>query len=96
MLADRRLNAVALGPGLGVSANTRNLVMAALDGERAVLLDADALTSFAYAPDTLFAAIFSFIFLNIVPQFLSASLTGSGIWRELLTALMDTSKTLIR
>jgi hydroxyethylthiazole kinase-like uncharacterized protein yjeF len=57
LLADARFNAVALGPGLGVGANTRALVMAALDGDRAVVLDADALTSFAEEPATLFAAI---------------------------------------
>jgi hydroxyethylthiazole kinase-like uncharacterized protein yjeF len=57
LLADKRLNAVALGPGLGVGALTRDLVAAALDGVRAVVLDADALTSFAEEPDTLFAAI---------------------------------------
>ena len=55
LLADQRLNAVALGPGLGVGAATRDLVLAALDGERAVVLDADALTSFADEPDALFA-----------------------------------------
>ena len=57
LLADHRLNAVVLGPGLGVGANTRDLVLAALDGERAVVLDADALTSFADDPAALFAAI---------------------------------------
>ena len=57
LLADERLNAVVLGPGLGVGANTRELVEAALDGERAVVLDADALTSFAENPAALFAAI---------------------------------------
>jgi hydroxyethylthiazole kinase-like uncharacterized protein yjeF len=56
-LSDKRLNAVALGPGLGVSAATRDLVLAALAGERAVVIDADALTSFAEQPDVLFAAI---------------------------------------
>lgn len=56
-LADRRLNAVALGPGLGLGATARALVEAALDGERAVVLDADALTSFADEPAALFAAI---------------------------------------
>jgi hydroxyethylthiazole kinase-like uncharacterized protein yjeF len=57
MLADPRLNTVVLGPGGGVGAPMRELVLAALKGERAVVLDADALTSFADAPDTLFAAI---------------------------------------
>jgi ADP-dependent NAD(P)H-hydrate dehydratase / NAD(P)H-hydrate epimerase len=57
LLTDRRLNAVVLGPGLGVGANTRDLVLAALDGERAVVLDADALTSFAEPSETFFAAI---------------------------------------
>jgi hydroxyethylthiazole kinase-like uncharacterized protein yjeF len=57
LLSDRRLNAVVLGPGLGVGANTRALVLAALDGERAVVLDADALTSFEDNPVELFAAI---------------------------------------
>ena len=57
LLADRRLNAIVLGPGLGVGGATRELVLTALDGERAVVLDADALTSFAEEPDELFGAI---------------------------------------
>jgi hydroxyethylthiazole kinase-like uncharacterized protein yjeF len=57
LLADQRLNAVALGPGLGVGEATRALVAAALDGARAVVLDADALTSFQDTPDALFHAI---------------------------------------
>ena len=57
LLSDQRLNAVVLGPGLGVGPETRALVRAALEGNRAVVLDADALTSFADAPGTLFAAI---------------------------------------
>jgi hydroxyethylthiazole kinase-like uncharacterized protein yjeF len=56
-LGDRRLNAVALGPGLGVGAATRDLVLAALGGDRAVVLDADALTSFSDQPETLFSAL---------------------------------------
>lgn len=54
MLSDRRLNAIVLGPGSGVGQTTRDLVLAALSGERAVVLDADALTSFAEVPETLF------------------------------------------
>ncbi len=57
LLADRRLNAVVLGPGGGVGQAMRELVLAALDSEAAVVLDADALSSFADNPDALFAAI---------------------------------------
>jgi ADP-dependent NAD(P)H-hydrate dehydratase / NAD(P)H-hydrate epimerase len=56
MLEDRRLNAVVLGPGGGVGAPMRELVAAALAGARAVVLDADALTSFAEDPAALWAA----------------------------------------
>ena len=54
---DRRRNAVVLGPGGGVGDKMRAFVLAALAGERAVVLDADALTSFAEAPEMLFSAI---------------------------------------
>lgn len=56
-LSDPRCNAVVLGPGTGVGGGTRDLVLAALAGERAVVLDADALTSFAGDPEVLIAAI---------------------------------------
>lgn len=56
-LADRRLNAVALGPGLGVGEPTCELVRAALAGDRAVVLDADAITSFAGDPQRLARAL---------------------------------------
>src|SRR5262249_17140506 len=56
-LRDPRRNAVVLGPGGGVGPAMRELVLAALAGERAVVLDADALTSFADAPEALRAAI---------------------------------------
>ena len=54
MLADKRLNAVVMGPGLGVSAETRALVAMALKSGASVVLDADALTSFQDKPDALF------------------------------------------
>jgi hydroxyethylthiazole kinase-like uncharacterized protein yjeF len=57
MLADIRINAVVLGPGGGVGPTLRQKVQAALDGRRAVVLDADALTSFAGDSPTLFEAI---------------------------------------
>jgi ADP-dependent NAD(P)H-hydrate dehydratase / NAD(P)H-hydrate epimerase len=56
-LSDSRRNAVVLGPGGGVGHGMRELVFAALAGERSVVLDADALTSFAADPRALFAAI---------------------------------------
>jgi ADP-dependent NAD(P)H-hydrate dehydratase / NAD(P)H-hydrate epimerase len=56
-LADPRRNAVVLGPGVGVSKDTRDLVLAALAAQCAVVLDADALTSFADEPDALTGAI---------------------------------------
>jgi ADP-dependent NAD(P)H-hydrate dehydratase / NAD(P)H-hydrate epimerase len=56
-LADRRLNAFAIGPGAGVGEATCELVLAALLGERAVVLDADAITSFAGDPPRLAEAL---------------------------------------
>lgn len=58
LLEDKRLNALCLGPGLGVGQETRDLVEVALaDPARGVVLDADALTSFADEPDALFALL---------------------------------------
>jgi hydroxyethylthiazole kinase-like uncharacterized protein yjeF len=56
-LADPRLNAVVLGPGGGAGPDMRAMAGAALAGERGVVLDADALTSFADDPAVLAAAI---------------------------------------
>jgi NAD(P)H-hydrate epimerase len=57
LLADRRRNAVLLGPGAGVGETTRRRVLAALTAGKACVLDADALTSFKEDPATLFAAV---------------------------------------
>ena len=57
LLADRRRNVIAIGPGAGVGSSTRQFVLAALATKRAMVLDADALTSFAEAPEDLFGAI---------------------------------------
>ncbi len=57
LLSDKRLNAVAIGPGLGVGKTTRSLVMAVLKSGAATVLDADALTSFHDDPKALFAKI---------------------------------------
>jgi hydroxyethylthiazole kinase-like uncharacterized protein yjeF len=56
-LADRRLNAVVLGPGGGVGEGMRAEVRVVLASYAAVVLDADALTSFAGALEELLAEI---------------------------------------
>jgi len=60
MLADRRFNAVAIGPGAGIGLHTREMTLVALAapaGPRNVVLDADALTSFANHAELLFVAL---------------------------------------
>ncbi len=57
LLGDRRFNAVAIGPGCGVSRATQELVAAVLESSAAVVLDADALTSFADDPKELFVLL---------------------------------------
>ena len=57
LLADPRRNALVLGPGLGVGEATRAAVTAACDQGRSVVLDADALTSWAGDADRLAAQL---------------------------------------
>jgi NAD(P)H-hydrate epimerase len=59
LLADKRKNAVLIGPGVGVGERTKELVMAALDSDAALVLDADAITSFSDDDSCLFVAISS-------------------------------------
>ncbi|WP_420332534.1 NAD(P)H-hydrate dehydratase [Roseibium sp.] len=56
-LADERLNALLIGPGFGVGPQTRDVVGQLLKTGRAMVLDADALTSFAEKPEHLFEQI---------------------------------------
>jgi NAD(P)H-hydrate epimerase len=57
LLADERKNAVLIGPGIGVGERTKELVRSALASKAAVVLDADAITSFADDAKQLFAVI---------------------------------------
>ena len=57
LLKDERLNAVVIGPGLGIGRATKELVAAVLATKASVVLDADALTSFADEPQALFALL---------------------------------------
>jgi NAD(P)H-hydrate epimerase len=56
-LADDRITAVLIGPGIGVGRRTRRLVELILDAKKLTVLDADALTSFADDPSALFARL---------------------------------------
>ena len=57
LLADQRLDTCVIGPAAGVGERTRDFVLSALSARRRLVLDADALTSFAQAPDQLFQSI---------------------------------------
>jgi hydroxyethylthiazole kinase-like uncharacterized protein yjeF len=65
-LEDKRFNAVVIGPGAGIGERTRDVVHTALSAERHLVLDADALTSFADAPDRLFDQIKASSDLHVV------------------------------
>ncbi|MEM7720379.1 MAG: NAD(P)H-hydrate dehydratase [Pseudomonadota bacterium] len=53
LLEDDRLNALCLGPGMGLGADTQALVIEALKSKRPTVLDADALSRFERNPDVL-------------------------------------------
>lgn len=57
ILADERMNVVALGPGNGVGEGTRENVLKALAQRQQCVLDADALSAFQDDPARLFDAL---------------------------------------
>jgi ADP-dependent NAD(P)H-hydrate dehydratase / NAD(P)H-hydrate epimerase len=57
LLADKRRNAVLIGPGAGLGRETREKVLAILGAGKRAVLDADALSVFADDPPALFSAI---------------------------------------
>jgi ADP-dependent NAD(P)H-hydrate dehydratase / NAD(P)H-hydrate epimerase len=57
ILEDKRINAVCIGPAAGVGANTAKNVKAVLQSGAAVVLDADAITSYSTNPKVLFGWI---------------------------------------
>jgi NAD(P)H-hydrate epimerase len=58
LLADKRKNAVCIGPAAGIGETTQRAVEAVLASGTSTVLDADALTSFEAEPDKLFRAIY--------------------------------------
>lgn len=87
LLQDKRLNALILGPGIGLQ-RARELVPAALSARRATVLDADALSTFAEAPDQLLSQLhgecvltphageFARLFPDLVPDLAQAGAAG--------------------
>lgn len=57
LCSDPRRNAILIGPGAGVSTQTRERVLMLLSLAKPCVLDADALTVFRDDPESLFAAI---------------------------------------
>ena len=57
LLADSRFNAWLIGPGAGVGEATRTVALALARSGRPLVLDADALTSFADEPAILFGTL---------------------------------------
>ncbi|NOZ42158.1 MAG: NAD(P)H-hydrate dehydratase, partial [Alphaproteobacteria bacterium] len=57
LLADARLNGWCVGPGSGVTGQTKCHVLKILATRRCCVIDADALNVFSYKPETLFRAI---------------------------------------
>ena len=57
IISHRKISAILIGPGLGVSDLTRSRVLEVLQCGVAVVLDADALTCFSNDPQELFGSI---------------------------------------
>ncbi|MER2520360.1 MAG: NAD(P)H-hydrate dehydratase [Bdellovibrionales bacterium] len=57
LFADSRRNVILIGPGLGIGALQRDMVLAALESGKTCVLDADALTNFENEPQTLLRAL---------------------------------------
>lgn len=66
LFADDRLNALCLGPGLGLP-RALEMVPAALWGRRATVLDADALSAYEQTPAPLFNALHDKVVLTPHP-----------------------------
>lgn len=95
VLNDARLNALCLGPGIGLK-RAMEMVPAALWGARATVLDADALTAFSDDPKRLFTQLHDKVvltphegeFARIFPD-LAQGLTASAPGHSRLDATLD-------
>jgi NAD(P)H-hydrate epimerase len=57
LISDDRVTAYLIGPGAGVTAETRTLVLKLLATRKPLVIDADAISVFQHDPKTLFDAI---------------------------------------
>lgn len=64
LLEDHRVTALCLGPALGLTKSTADLVKVALNKAVPTVLDADALTRFERAPEALFGMLHSGVVLT--------------------------------
>src|SRR5258708_22075243 len=85
-MSDPRRNVVVLGPRRGVGREMQEMALAALGMDCAVVLDADALTSFCEQPDVLMAA------LKLHPDGATVLTPHAGEFRRLFGALADISQ----
>jgi len=85
-MSDRRHNVVVLGPGGGVGRELQDMVLAALAAGCAVVLDADALTSFCEQPQGLLTAI------RTHPERATVLTPHAGEFSRLFHALPDVSQ----
>ena len=57
LLDNKHISTVLIGPGCGVSEQTRNQTLRILSHKKPCVIDADAISVFSQAPDVLFSAI---------------------------------------
>ncbi|ABD54434.1 NAD(P)H-hydrate epimerase [Jannaschia sp. CCS1] len=89
ILEDARFSTICLGPGLGVGGETCAMVKVALNGRRQVVLDADALTSFADDPDALFDAIHRTHGSQTMPRYATVLTPHGGEFRRLFPDIAE-------
>ncbi|CAH1670395.1 NAD(P)H-hydrate dehydratase [Chelatococcus asaccharovorans] len=71
LLGDARLNALVIGPGAGVGEATRGLIAVASEAGRALVVDADGLTSFADDGPGGLPALSALVRANAAPTILT-------------------------
>jgi NAD(P)H-hydrate epimerase len=95
LVASDRVSAAVIGPGAGVGESTRNMVLAALGTGKPLVLDADALTSFAGQSAGLFSATFGPCVMTPHEGEFERLFTLAGTREERTTAAAKTSGSVV-